>query len=163
MRDLNIDFLDLYKRVDRFIRDAYSSNEGVSEYIRKMEINNYKGICYVQTWTSDYEKLKHLRWIRNQLAHEVGYDSDICEESDYVWLESFYQHLFSAEDPLAVMVKQENAERQHRIAEQRQRQMSMQKKQYQNLTPVLNNKLMDNKPERKLTLWEKIKKFFFGL
>lgn len=31
MRDLNIDFMDLYKRTDRFIKDAYSSSEGVSE------------------------------------------------------------------------------------------------------------------------------------
>ena len=34
MRDLNIDFMDLYKRTDRCIKDAYSSSEGVSEYIR---------------------------------------------------------------------------------------------------------------------------------
>ena len=31
MRDLNIDFMDLYKRADCFIKDAYSSSEGVSE------------------------------------------------------------------------------------------------------------------------------------
>ena len=34
MRDLNIDFMDLYKCVDKFTRDAYGSAEGVSEYIR---------------------------------------------------------------------------------------------------------------------------------
>ena len=35
MRELNIEFLDLYKRVDRFIRDAYASSEGISEYLRE--------------------------------------------------------------------------------------------------------------------------------
>ncbi len=35
MRDLNIDFMDLYKRTDRFIKDAYSSSEGVqSTYVQ---------------------------------------------------------------------------------------------------------------------------------
>ena len=34
--------IDLYKSADRFIRDAYRSAEGVSEYIRQMEQNDYK-------------------------------------------------------------------------------------------------------------------------
>ena len=81
MRDLNIDFMDLYKRTDRFIKDAYSSSEGVSEYIRSMESCFNRGISRVQGWKSDYDNLKHIRWIRNQLAHEVSYDSDICSFS----------------------------------------------------------------------------------
>jgi hypothetical protein len=67
----------------------------------------------------DYDKLKRLRWIRNQLSHEVGYDSDICEDTDYDWLEAFSHRLYSANDPLATMNKAENAERQRRAEEQR--------------------------------------------
>ncbi len=83
MRDLNIDYVDLYKSIDGFIRDAYSSSEGVSEYIRQMEANDYRGRQTIATWKDDYALLKHARWIRNQLAHEVGFDSDLCEEDDY--------------------------------------------------------------------------------
>lgn len=100
MRDLNIDFMDLYKRTDRFIKDAYSSSEGVSEYIRLMEASFNRGNANIRGWKSDYDNLKHIRWIRNQLAHEVSYDSDICSESDYEWLEDFYKRLFSSTDPL---------------------------------------------------------------
>ena len=103
MRERNIDFLDLYKSVDRFIRDAYSSKEGVSEYMRKMEAYDRAGRLRVGNWTNHYNMLKRVRWIRNQLAHEVGYDSDICEEKDYEWLKSFYKKLYAAEDPLAVL------------------------------------------------------------
>ena len=100
MRDLNVDFMDLYKRTDRFIKDAYSSSEGVSEYIRSMESCFYRGTVNIKGWKSDYDNLKHIRWIRNQLAHEVSYDSDICSESDYEWLKDFYNRLFSSTDPL---------------------------------------------------------------
>lgn len=105
MRDLNIDFMDLYKRADRFIKDAYSSSEGVSEYIRLMEDDFIKGSSNIQGWKRDFDNLKHIRWIRNQLAHEVSYDSEICSVNEYEWLEEFYERLFSAEDPLAVLRK----------------------------------------------------------
>ncbi len=107
MRDLNIDFMDLYKRTDRFMKDAYSSSEGVSEYIRLMESCFNRGSSSVQGWKSDYDNLKHVRWIRNQLAHEVSYDSDICSSDDYEWLDGFYKRLFSTDDPLAMLRKME--------------------------------------------------------
>ena len=107
MRDLNIDFMDLYKRTDRFIKDAYSSSEGVSEYIRSMESCFNRGNGSVQGWKGDYDNLKHMRWIRNQLAHEVSYDSDICSFDDYEWLDNFYKRLFSATDPLGELRKLE--------------------------------------------------------
>ena len=107
MRDMNIDFMDLYKRTDRFIKDAYSSSEGVSEYIRSMESCFNKGNSSVRGWKNDYDNLKHVRWIRNQLAHEVSYDSDICSFYDYEWLDNFYKRLFSSDDPLGTLRKME--------------------------------------------------------
>lgn len=112
MRDLNIDYVDLYKSIDGFIRDAYSSAEGVSEYIRQMEANDYIGRQTITTWKDDYALLKHARWLRNQLAHEVGFDSDICEEDDYDYLEDFRERLFSGEDPMAKLNKSQESHRQ---------------------------------------------------
>lgn len=40
MRDPNISFLETYKSVDMFIRDAYGTKEGVSYYIGLMEKRN---------------------------------------------------------------------------------------------------------------------------
>ena len=173
MRDLNIDFMDLYKSVDRFIRDAYSSSEGVSEYIRQMEKNDFKGRRYVVTWGEDYVKLKRLRWIRNQLSHEVGYDSDICEESDYYWLETFSSRLYSANDPLSAMNKAENAERQRRAEEQRRiqaqkraeeerrRQMQMRQQQQPASSYTYTPQAQYQTPKRK-TFWQRLKDFFSG-
>ena len=154
MRDLNIDFLDLYKRVDRFIRDAYASSEGVSEYLRQMEQNDFKGRNLVPNWATDYNRLKRLRWIRNQLSHEVGYDSDICEEADYLWLEEFRGRLYAANDPMSMLRKNENAERQRYREEQRRYQEQKRKQQAEVITQT-----KPSLPKRK-TLLEKIKSFF---
>ena len=165
MRDLNIIFLDLYKSVDRFIRDAYSSTEGVSTYIRVMEENDRKGQRYVKTWSADLATLKHVRWIRNQLAHEVSYDSDICKQSDYADLEDFYQRLFSASDPLALMDKNEKAEIQRRRMEQKQKQArsTEQQPEYTEQTQRPSAQNTANDANRKLSLWQKIVRFFTGL
>ena len=162
MRDLNIDFMDLYKGVDKFIRDAYSSAEGVSEYILMMEKNMYSGRRYVYSWDDDYSKLKHLRWIRNQLSHEVGYDSDICEESDYDWLDDFRRRLFSSYDPLAAMNKAIKAERQ-RLEEQRRQSRRIQQKTQNTgstVSPQKENNIKET-PQRE-SLWQRIKRFFTG-
>lgn len=156
MRDLNIDFLDLYKRVDRFIRDAYASSEGVSEYLRQMEQKDFKGRGLVPTWATDYNRLKRLRWIRNQLSHEVGYDSDICEEADYLWLEEFRGRLYATNDPMSVLHKTENAERQRYMEEQRRYQEQKRKQQAEVITQTQTQPSL---PKRK-TLLEKIKSFF---
>lgn len=173
MRDLNIDFMDLYKSVDRFIRDAYSSTEGVSEYIRQMEQNDFKGRRYVATWGADYDKLKRLRWIRNQLSHEVGYDSDICAEADYDWLEAFSTRLYSANDPLSAMRKAEKSERQRRLAEQRRmqaqkraeeerrRQLQMRRQQPPASSYTYTPQPQNQPPKRKL-FWQRLKDFFSG-
>ena len=161
MRDLNIEFMELYKSVDRFIKDAYSSTEGVSEYIRQMEQNDFKGRRYVATWGTDYDKLKRLRWIRNQLSHEIGYDSDICEEADYGWLESFRSRLYSTGDPLALMNQAEKAERQRRAEEQRRRQAQIREQQRETKAYSYSQSPPYQPPKRK-TLWQKIKDLFSG-
>lgn len=173
MRDLNIDFMDLYKSVDRFIRDAYRSEEGVSEYIRQMEQNAFKGARYVATWKTDYDMLKHLRWIRNQLSHEVGYDEDICEESDYDWLDAFSSKLYSSNDPIALMNKAEKAEEerrreeqrrqqaQKRAEEERQRQAQL-RQQQQPASSYTNTPKPQYQPPKKKSLWQRIKDFFSG-
>ncbi|MCR5151154.1 MAG: hypothetical protein K6B52_08005 [Clostridiales bacterium] len=173
MRDLNIDFIDLYKSVDRFIRDAYSTAEGVSEYIRQMEQNDFKGRHYVATWGADYDRLKRLRWIRNQLSHEVGYDSDICENTDYDWLEAFSKRLYSANDPLSSMINAEKADHQRRLAEQRriqtqklveeERRQQMQKHhQQQPASTYSYTPQTQHQPPKRKSFWQRLKDFFSG-
>ncbi|MBO7376098.1 MAG: hypothetical protein J6V01_03240, partial [Clostridia bacterium] len=79
MRDLNIEFLEEYKRVERFIRDAYGTQSGVTDYLKLMETSSPEP-ALPDSWPDDYRGLKRLRWIRNKLAHEVSMDSDIVGE-----------------------------------------------------------------------------------
>lgn len=111
MRDLNLKFLELYKSTDRFIKDAYQSTEGFTEYVRQMESEEREGKRRVSGWADDLKQIKHLRWIRNQLAHEVDYDSDICKQKDYELLTSFQYRLHNADDPLSLLQKSIEAQR----------------------------------------------------
>ncbi len=100
MRDLNIEFLEEYKRVERFIRDAYGTQSGVTDYLKLMETSSSEP-ALPDSWPDDYRGLKRLRWIRNKLAHEVSMDSDICEKDDLSRLHAFYSRLMNRDDPLA--------------------------------------------------------------
>ena len=105
MRELNIDFQETYKSVDKFIRDAYGSTEGVTEYIRTMEESYRDGFSLLGQieWEREYKRLKDVRHKRNMLAHEASIDSDVCEEDDLDWLNDFKERLYSGKDPLAIL------------------------------------------------------------
>ena len=90
MRELNIEFQEQYKRLDKLCRDMYSSSEGVSAYIQDMENTSYKERQAVDNWDAVYKKLKHARWMRNQLAHDISIDTDFCDVSDIEFIKRFY-------------------------------------------------------------------------
>ncbi len=112
MRERNISFQEKYKSVDNFIKDAYGTSEGVTTYIRTMESPEVEWRIYsrIPNWNSDYKQLKRLRWIRNQLAHEVSIDSDICTEEDYEWICEFRESLFKGTDSMALYTRLKNIE-----------------------------------------------------
>lgn len=106
MLTLNLEFQEEYKRLDRLCKDYLSSTEGVSEYIRQMESTPLYDRRYVFTWDDDYKQLKHARWVRNQLAHEVGtLNSDIFTEDDLDWVQCFYNRIMNGSDPFTVIRK----------------------------------------------------------
>lgn len=153
VRENNLSFLELYKSVDRFIRDAYGSDGGVSEYLREMEAKEALGQRYVEGWPDDHGMLKRARWIRNQLSHEIGYDSEILEASDLAWLNSFKERLYGASDPLAAVSKQERIAAQRRAEEQKRRQAQLREQAESEAVPAMR--------ERR-TLWQRIIAFFRG-
>lgn len=54
---------------------------GVTGYIEDME-KKTNGSYYVPGWRNDYLKLKHYRYIRNQIAHEDYADEDYADEDN---------------------------------------------------------------------------------
>ena len=69
MDRLDMEFFDKYKDVDKFCGDMLSSDSGISEYIDQMDKTPASERRYVPSWERDYRMLKHLRYIRNQIAH----------------------------------------------------------------------------------------------
>ena len=79
----------------------YNSSEGVTAYIKFMELMPYNDRKAVYNWDASYKQLKHMRWMRNQLAHEISIDTDFCKPSDVEWVKQFCDSILSGTDPLA--------------------------------------------------------------
>ncbi len=141
MLELNVKFQEKYKQLDLLCKDIFSSKEGVSEYIKEMENTNSQFSRYILDWANVYKQLKHMRWLRNQLAHEVGaFNFDLCSDYDLKWLNDFYNSILNRTDPLAQVG-----------------QLERQKQLHQNNSN--SNKTQIN-IKTKVSLWDKIKAKF---
>lgn len=99
MDAVQIELLEEYKYVDSICRDILSAEKGVTAYIEQMEATPPAIWCKIAGWDDDYRKLKHIRWLRNQIAHDTGYVQ--CTSSDVAWLKAFHNRLLTQRDPLA--------------------------------------------------------------
>lgn len=149
MIELNVKFQEQYKRLDALCKDIFSSKDGVSEYINEMENTEYQFSRYVYDWQDIYKQLKHLRWIRNRLAHEVGaFNDDLCNENDLKWLTNFYNSILNRTDPIAIVA-------------QTKRTLIKQTEQKDNKQTTNPNKSTSNftvpKNKTSTSLWDKIK------
>lgn len=97
-------FMESYKHLDNLCKDM--NGIGVTGYIKDME-QEQNGGFYVAGWKNDYKKLKHYRYIRNQIAHENYADeNNLCTAGDKIWLDGFYQRIMEQTDPLALCYKE---------------------------------------------------------
>lgn len=102
-------FIDSYKRLEKLCSEIYGDNHGLSIYIDEM-ISKFNGSYYVPRWDEDLKRLKHYRWVRNQIWHEPGCtEENMCEPGDVQWLENFRLRIMSTNDPLALYRKATNA------------------------------------------------------
>ncbi len=96
-------FFDEYKALDRLCKDILESENGVTEYIERME-REERGRMIVADWDRDYKRLKSMRYLRNKIAHEDGIkEEDICSPSDTSWVMQFQDRIMAEEDPLTVL------------------------------------------------------------
>ncbi|MBO7214625.1 MAG: hypothetical protein J6V66_03920 [Clostridia bacterium] len=102
--NLEYEYLEEYKSLDKLCKDMFSTGEGVSEYIRQMDLVPFSNRSYVSNWQAQYKMIVHLRFIRNTIAHDTNSaNMEICKEGDLVNLKEFHQSIISGEDPLAVI------------------------------------------------------------
>lgn len=92
-------FFEAYKQLEQKCNEIYSAKSGVSEYIADME-RQRDFARNLPDFERDYKNLKHLRWIRNQIAHGAG-GGTVCKKEDYEALKDFYARLLKGNDPLA--------------------------------------------------------------
>lgn len=152
---INIIFQEEYKKLDKLCKDCFSSVDGVSEYIRQMESMQYSHQRLIQLWEDDYKMLKHVRRVRNQLAHEVGtLCSDICRQEDLDFIVGFYNKILNRMDPLTRI----------RILKESERKSRAQIQQYTTcaIMDVKQNPPVIKESEKSLLskFLEKIKKLF---
>ena len=83
-------FIESYKHLEKLCGDMLQTQHGISAYIDDME-NTPKGSYLVQGWDEDFKRLKHYRWIRNQIAHEQNCtEENMCEYGEAQWIDEFY-------------------------------------------------------------------------
>lgn len=109
MQALDNEFFEAYKRLDRLCSDMYGCRSGVSQYIENMETQFSYGQFAIPAWEQSYKMLKHLRWVRNQIAHDSG-QLQICEEYDIHDVNEFYDGIISGQDPLTRLRKYREAD-----------------------------------------------------
>lgn len=99
MQELDNEFFEAYKRLERLCSGIYDCRNGVSQYIADMECTPYQDRLAVPSWEQSYKTLKHLRWVRNQIAHDSG-QIQICEECDIHDTNGFYDDIMLGRDPI---------------------------------------------------------------
>ena len=104
MQQLDNEFFEAYKRLERLCSDMYGYRSGISQYIAEMECQPYRDQLAIPLWDQSYKQLKHLRWVRNQIAHDSG-AVQICTERDIRDVNSFYHDIISGQDPLTTLRK----------------------------------------------------------
>jgi hypothetical protein len=97
--------------LDNICRDIYGTTPdnklGVTLYMEAMENNNYNGNLKIKGWMLDYNRLKNIRDLRNELSHSrnsITYD--ICTMEDIEFVKSFKARLLNQTDPLSLLRKQ---------------------------------------------------------
>ena len=99
MNTIQIEFLDEYKYVDKICREMFGTEKGVTTYIEQLDETPMTVRYWITEWNNEYRQLKHIRWLRNQIAHSTGYVE--CTQSDLDWLKDFHNRLLTQQDLLA--------------------------------------------------------------
>lgn len=117
MNQIDNDFFEAYKHLDKLCGEIFDCRNGISEYITQME-SLPRGHRLVSNWDSDYKNLKHIRWVRNQIAHESSCCA-ISNREDIEFAELFYTRIMNQDDPFSRLRKSETERTQRNLSKNR--------------------------------------------
>ena len=115
-------FFEAYKRLDKLCSEMYTCQNGVSEYITQMERRTNIGQYRVPSWNDDYKQLKHIRWVRNKIAHDSG-SLQISDAGDLDFVQDFYTRIFTGSDPLTMLRKANEAKHKNLSRQKKQQKI----------------------------------------
>ena len=141
---INVKFQEEYKKLDALCKDLLKTETGVTDYINQMESTIPKKSALVTCFADDYKKLKHYRWVRNKLAHEVGaLDEELCDSDDVKWIVDFSRKIKKLQDPLSLIQNNKNKKTKKREIKKAK---SIAKKEEKALKKATRKKLVKEKP-----------------
>ena len=117
MDAIQIELLEEYKYVDAICRDMLGAEKGVTAYIEQLDETPMTVRYWITEWNDEYKQLKHIRWLRNQIAHST--ESVECSQADLDWLKGFHNRLLTQQDLLAKahrVIKESQIQRQQQLA-----------------------------------------------
>lgn len=95
-------FINSYKKLEKLCNEKYNTEHGVSIYIEEMT-KHKDGYKLVPTWHQDLKQLKHYRWLRNKIVHDVDANEEsLCKKSDETWINNFTKRIANSNDPLSI-------------------------------------------------------------
>lgn len=113
LKQLNYDFLEAYKALDKLCGDMYHSKFGVTNYIDHMKEETYNGGHSIAYWDFILDRLIHYRHIRNKLTHDVGsFETVSCSQSDINWILDFHESILKRTDPVSELLRKRVREKQ---------------------------------------------------
>lgn len=117
MDAIQVELLEEYKYVDKICQEMLGAGKGVTAYIEQLDKTPVTVRYWITEWNDEYRQLKHIRWLRNQIAHSTG--TVDCTRSDLEWLKGFYNRLLTQQDILAKahrVIKESQIQRQQQLA-----------------------------------------------
>ena len=128
MANFDMEFFSEYKAVEHICKDMYGDG-AVKAYIEETESCKSSEKIFINNWDKKLRTLKHLKWLRNQIAHEN--DSYEVTEQDIADIKAFHNDLLTQQDPLTLLRKE--VEKTNR-KQQEQKRLEMARKQTFNNT-----------------------------
>lgn len=111
------------------------NEELLSEFIRLENICND-----IMGWEEDFQMLKRMRHLRNQLTHEVGMMNEpLCSQQELNWLSNFVERILQQTDPLAMLSKKEDEAQQQAQWMSQRREMEAKTRITGTLKPIQDN------------------------
>ena len=117
MDAIQVELLEEYKYVDKICQEMLGAGKGVTAYIEQLDETPMTVRYWITEWNDEYRQLKHVRWLRNQIAHSTG--TVDCTQFDLEWLKGFHNRLLTQQDILAKahrVIKESQIQKQQQYA-----------------------------------------------